>query len=207
MPEGDDTGTTGGTTSTTTFTQADIDRIVRERVKRERDKFADYDELRTKAGEADKSKSALDQLLEKFTAMEKRTAESEARALRLEVAQAKKLPAWMAKRLTGTTKEELEADADEMLAEWKPAAKDDGDGKDGTDGKAGGGNDGDGKDGAGKETGSVSTKDTSGSGEGGERKLPPSGRPKEKLTSGATSASSGEKSAAEMAEEILKSDF
>lgn len=32
-----------------TFTQADVDRIVRERVKREREKFADYDELKAKA--------------------------------------------------------------------------------------------------------------------------------------------------------------
>ena len=35
-----------------TFTQADVDRIVRERVKRERDKFADYDALREKAGQS-----------------------------------------------------------------------------------------------------------------------------------------------------------
>ena len=34
-----------------TFTQADVDRIVRERVKREREKFADYDDLKAKAGE------------------------------------------------------------------------------------------------------------------------------------------------------------
>jgi hypothetical protein len=35
-----------------TFKQADVDRIVRERVKREREKFADYDDLKAKAGEA-----------------------------------------------------------------------------------------------------------------------------------------------------------
>lgn len=33
------------------FTQADVDRIVRDRVKRERDKFADYDDLKEAAGE------------------------------------------------------------------------------------------------------------------------------------------------------------
>ena len=32
-----------------TFTQADVDRIVRERVKRERERFADYDDLKAKA--------------------------------------------------------------------------------------------------------------------------------------------------------------
>lgn len=35
-----------------TFTQADVDRIVRERVQRERGKYADYDELKEKAGAA-----------------------------------------------------------------------------------------------------------------------------------------------------------
>lgn len=33
------------------FSQADVDRIVRERVKRERDKFADYDDLKKAAGD------------------------------------------------------------------------------------------------------------------------------------------------------------
>ena len=33
------------------FTQADVDRIVRERVKRERDKYADYDDLKKAAGD------------------------------------------------------------------------------------------------------------------------------------------------------------
>jgi hypothetical protein len=34
-----------------TFTQSDVDRIVRERVQRERAKYADYDDLKAKAGE------------------------------------------------------------------------------------------------------------------------------------------------------------
>lgn len=34
------------------FTQTDVDRIVRERVQRERAKYADYDDLKAKAGEA-----------------------------------------------------------------------------------------------------------------------------------------------------------
>ena len=35
-----------------TFTQADVDRIVKERVQRERAKYADYDDLKAKAGAA-----------------------------------------------------------------------------------------------------------------------------------------------------------
>ena len=93
-----------------TFTQADVDRIVRERVKREREKFADYDDLKTKAEGA--------KTLEQRVAEIERTArESEERALRAEIANAKGLTPSQAKRLVGSTREELEADADELLAD------------------------------------------------------------------------------------------
>lgn len=42
----------GGKPKDQTFTQADVDRIVRERVQRERAKYADYDDLKAKAGQA-----------------------------------------------------------------------------------------------------------------------------------------------------------
>ena len=90
------------------FTQADVDRIVRERVKRERDKFADYDDLKTKAGE----KASLE---ERVAEIERQARESESRALRAEVANAKGLTPNQAKRLIGATREELEADADDLL--------------------------------------------------------------------------------------------
>lgn len=45
-----------------TFTQSDIDRIVRERVKREREKFADYDDLKAKAGEAQTAEERIAKL-------------------------------------------------------------------------------------------------------------------------------------------------
>ena len=41
----------GGEEKAEAFTQADVDRIVRERVKREREKFADYDDLKKAAGD------------------------------------------------------------------------------------------------------------------------------------------------------------
>ena len=53
----------------------------------------------------------------------KRAEAAEARALRHEVAAAKGLTPAQAKRLAGTTKEELEADADEILADFAPAKK------------------------------------------------------------------------------------
>ena len=56
-----------------TFTQADVDRIVRERVKREREKYADYDELREKAAGAQTVEERVAQL-ERELATEKATA-------------------------------------------------------------------------------------------------------------------------------------
>ena len=62
-----------------TFTQADVDRIVRERVKREREKFADYDDLKAKAGEKVTAEERLAEL-------EKRYADAETRATRANIA-------------------------------------------------------------------------------------------------------------------------
>jgi hypothetical protein len=66
----------------------------------------------------DASKSDLQKAADKVTAAERRAAESEARALRLEVAGDKGLTPKQAKRLVGSTREELEADADEILADF-----------------------------------------------------------------------------------------
>jgi hypothetical protein len=112
-----DTGTTGEKT----FTQAELDAVVRDRLKREREKYADYDTLKAAAAGAEANKTQLDKVLEKLTAAEERAAKLEEGNLRGSVATAKKLPAFLAKKLSGKTKEELEADADEMLAEWKAA--------------------------------------------------------------------------------------
>ena len=90
------------------FTQADVDRIVRERVKRERDKFADYDDLKKKA---DGAKTLEDRVAE----IEANARKSDERALRAEIANEKGLTPSQARRLVGSTREELEADADELL--------------------------------------------------------------------------------------------
>ena len=68
------------------------------------------------AGKTEAQKQA-DQL----AALTKRAEEAETRALRLEVAALKGLTPGQAKRLAGATREELEADADELLTEFKPA--------------------------------------------------------------------------------------
>lgn len=59
----------------------------------------------------------------KLADLEKRADEADARALRAEVASAKKLTPAQAKRLAGTTREELEADADDLLETFKPESE------------------------------------------------------------------------------------
>lgn len=74
----------------------------------------------------DAKKSEAEKLTEKLTAAETRAAAAEQRALRLEVAAAKGLTEAQAKRLVGATKEELEADADDLLASFGSAPADTG---------------------------------------------------------------------------------
>lgn len=131
-----------------TFTQEQLDHEVGKRLDIERRKFADYDELKKKAERLDaveEAKKTDDEKLEarikaaedKAAAAEKKAIESDERALRAEIASAKGLTAAQAKRLTGSTREELEADADDLLESF-PASKDDeGDGRRRTSGGSG----------------------------------------------------------------------
>lgn len=106
--------------------QADLDRIIEQRLARERSKFGDYDDLKKKAQELDKlregEKSELQKAQDAAAEAAKRAEAAEARALRHEVAAAKGLTPAQAKRLAGATKEELEADADEILRDFPTAA-------------------------------------------------------------------------------------
>lgn len=63
----------------------------------------------------DRDKSETDKLKDAVTVAEKRAAVAEAKILRLEVAAEKGLTMAQAKRLVGETREELEADAVELL--------------------------------------------------------------------------------------------
>jgi hypothetical protein len=64
-------------------------------------------------------------LEERLAQLERDKAESDARALRAEVAAAKGLTPAQATRLDGATREELEADADELLSAFAGKGKDD----------------------------------------------------------------------------------
>lgn len=101
--------------------QEEFDRMVGARLERERAKFADYDAIKAKAAEFDKaqeaSKSELQKIADRAAAAEKERDALRVASLRAEVALAKGLTATQAKRLVGSTKEELEADADELLTD------------------------------------------------------------------------------------------
>lgn len=122
-------GKSDGTTPEKTFTQADVERMIGERLGRERSKYTDYDQLKQAAAElaelkdrqATESEKALRQAAKDAEA--KARAELEPRMMRLEIAIAKGLPEDLgarvlsaAKRLVGSTREELEADAAEFFA-------------------------------------------------------------------------------------------
>lgn len=110
--------TTGKTEET--FTRAQVRSMIAAEVRKAREGFADYDDLKARAAEADKSKTQLDKVLEKLTQAEERTAKLEAQQTRSSVIAAKKLPANLAKWLpAGGTEEELTSKADELLADWK----------------------------------------------------------------------------------------
>lgn len=67
-----------------------------------------------------KDKSEIEKLTAKLAEYERKAQEAEQRALRAEVAASKGLTPAQAKRLVGSTLEELEADADELLESFKP---------------------------------------------------------------------------------------
>ena len=126
---------------------------------RSQENLAAVDELKAlkETKQTDEEKVAA-----KLADLEKRANEADQRALRAEVAQAKGLSPAQARRLQGTTKEEFEADADDLIESF-PTAKE--------------GND-NGKSGDGGDKNDSERKQDRGD---------PGRRPKEKLRSGAVS--------------------
>jgi hypothetical protein len=125
MPDDDTPGgkPDGSKPEEKTFSQADLDRIVAERLKREQGKYSDYADLKAKASKLDeieeKTKSESERLAERVAAAERRAIEAEAKVLRVDVAKEKGISnhRW----LSGNTREELEASAAEYLADHPPA--------------------------------------------------------------------------------------
>lgn len=102
-----------------TFTQAELDAVVKDRLKREREKYADYDAVKAKATKLDEieaaNKSELEKANEKAAKLEaelngiKKAAEL--REMREKIATENNIPANL---LTGTTEDECKAQVESI---------------------------------------------------------------------------------------------
>lgn len=134
MPGTEENTTTTTTQEPTTFTppatQADLDRIITDRLTRERAKFEGFDAYKSKAEQFDALKGTVlkapdapdDKLTERLlefetrvTAAEKIATESSVELTRLQVATDKGITKDDLVLLTATTKEALEAQADRIV--------------------------------------------------------------------------------------------
>ena len=108
-------------------TQEEFDDRIKDRLRRERDKFADYEDIKTQLADANSKiadleaavaakETAYNTLLEQSNEKDSRIAGFEADALRTTVAINKKLPMNLRPYLQGTTEEELNASADVLIA-------------------------------------------------------------------------------------------
>lgn len=123
----DDTENSGATDQPATGELGDAGKKALDAERREKraaEKRAAELEARLKEFE-DRDKTESTRAIERAEAAEKAAAAAEARATRLEIAAEKGLTPAQAKRLVGDTREELEADADELLETFKPASTDD----------------------------------------------------------------------------------
>lgn len=127
-PPGDATGTNSGA-SDRTFTQADLDRIIKERLEQASTK-AQKDAAKIKAdaetqslAEQGKYKEIADKLQADLTAAQQAAKATEQKLLQRDAATQANLPAVLADRLKGETLDEMVADAKSILAALpKPVA-------------------------------------------------------------------------------------
>lgn len=114
----EDAATKSGTDDAATDWQAEA----RKWEKRSKENLAKVQELEPKAKQFDvldqASKTDAERFQEKVTELSTQAAQAERRALVASVALEKGLPASLARRLQGETQADLEADADELLAQF-----------------------------------------------------------------------------------------
>lgn len=108
-----------------TFTQAEVDTIVGDRLKRDRQKYADYDDLKAKAAKFDQmeeaNKTELQKAIERGDALQSELdsikAANEIRDIRAKVAEETGVPASL---LTASTEDECREQAKAILAYASP---------------------------------------------------------------------------------------
>ena len=100
-------------------TQEEFDAAIRDRLERERGKYADYEDLKTQVSTLTTERdTALQQVAER----DAKIAKYETDSVKTRIAREKGIPAEMAHRLTGETEEDIAKDAD-ILAQIFQAAK------------------------------------------------------------------------------------
>lgn len=112
-------------TDTKTFTQAELDAVVKDRLKREREKYSDYEDLKAKAAKFDEAEEANKTELQKVTERAKALEDElnglkeaeKLRTMRAEVAKETGIPANL---LTGSTEDECRAQAEAIKAFAQP---------------------------------------------------------------------------------------
>lgn len=106
------------------FSQEDVDKIVQERLARERAKFSDYDQIKAELEEIREDhaslKAANTDLKAQIADQAGKMKDSELKAQRAEIAKKAGLSEALADRLQGTTPEELAADAKRLAEEMGP---------------------------------------------------------------------------------------
>ena len=115
-------------------TQEEFDAAIKARLAREKEKFSDYDQLKSYVEELEKEKAGLQSALEsskqsaaeydkKIAEFESRVAGYETADLRTRIALQNGLPYDLADRLQGTDEESLKADAERLAGFMKPVSK------------------------------------------------------------------------------------
>ncbi len=125
MPDNGTNNTADAGNETKTFTQTELNAIVEARLARERDKYADYDSLKEKAGKYDEAeeskKTELQKATDKMTALQKELdtlkSANTVKAIREKVAKDTEVPIEL---LTADTEEACKAQADAILKFAKP---------------------------------------------------------------------------------------
>lgn len=113
-------------------TQEELDTIVKARLAREKEKYADYDQLKTRVSDLEKENGALKSAAEasktsaadydkQITNLKKQVAGYETANLRTRIALQNGLPYDLADRLVGDDEEAIKADAERLAGFLKPA--------------------------------------------------------------------------------------
>ena len=97
-------------------TQEEFDTAIRERLQREREKYADYEELK---GQVTALQGQVTALTGERDALDQKVKGYETNSVKMRIAQELGIPSAMAERLTGETEEDIRKDAQSMANIFK----------------------------------------------------------------------------------------